>query len=431
MDGESRTSRVTTNTASTSVVGRYHAAFIVLVGFLANFVAFGVAFTFGVFQEYYSSRMGPLSHSSQTTVSMIGSVASASTYSFAIFNNAVTDYLKTPKLVMLMGAIIMAVAMTCASFCQEQMAYQFILSQGLLFGIGSSFAYMPPVVCAPPFFTRNRGLAIGIVFAGTGFGAVTFAPLTRYLLSHVGWRWTLRILGLISFGVLAPISLLVNQHPSVQGHDPKPLRSLFTQFNLRSSNIDGWSLISQLGAGLFQAAGYLISLNFMSTYARSLGFSAQQGANFIALSNGINAIFKVVIGFFADQYLGRLNTIILCNFMSAAAVFSLWLVGLKSTFLAFVVLYGVFSGAIISLLPTCLSEIFGVKNYKSISGMMYFFRGVGNLLGSPIAALLITNASLPKGYQNAIIYNGVMLTVSTLFLGTLKLRADKSAPVRD
>lgn len=403
---------------------RYHAIAIIIAGFVANFVVFGIGFTFGVFQEFYTSDKGPLVNTSHAVVSMIGTTATATTYCCAIFFNTAMNYLKSPQTVMFIGSMLMGLGLLTASFCQTDNAYQFILSQGLLFGIGASFTYIPPVVCAPPFFTRHRGVALGILFSGTGAGALVLGPITRTLISHIGWRWCLRILAFISIFVTGGSSVLVNQHSSLQS--ASPTSSLKKIFDIRLMSVDPISLYTQLFAGFFQSAGYLISLNYMSTYGETLGFSATQGTVFIALNNGINAIFKVILGFLADKYIGRLNMIIICNLMSTLCVLILWMISLRGTFITFVVLYGVFSGAIISLLPTCLSEIFGIKNYKSMSGLMYFFRGIGNFLGSPIAGLLISTGGQPTDYQNCIIYNGCLLGVSTFLLTLLKVRVRKT-----
>jgi hypothetical protein len=87
----------------------------------------------------------------------------------------------------------------------------------------------------------------------------------------------------------------------------------------------------------------------------------------------------------------------------------------------FVVYYGVLTGAIISLLPTCLSEIFGIKNYRSSSG----FREIGNFLAS-ITGILISQRKSPRDYQNCIVYNGCLLGASTLLLGGLNARVKKT-----
>jgi Arabinose efflux permease len=291
--------------------------------------------------------------------------------------------------------------------------YQFILTQGILFGVGSSFLYLPPVVCTPIFFNKHRAIAMGIVYSGTGFGGLVIATLTRYLIDEYGWRWCLRTLALINLvaTILASLLLVVPEH--------QEFRSNNKLFNI--SQVGSYRVWLQMAGTLLQSAGYLIPLFFMSKYAETLGFSKSQGAMFIGVNNAINAVFKIILGFGAD-YIGRLNMIIICSLASSISIFALWMVETRATFLSFVVVYGIFSGAIISILPACLVELFGVGNYQALNGLMTFGRGVGNMLGSPVAGLLIVGSgAYSSAYRNCIIYNGVLLFASTFFLSGLWL----------
>ncbi|KAK6202567.1 major facilitator superfamily domain-containing protein [Scheffersomyces amazonensis] len=378
---------------------------VVLSGFLCNFMVFGIGFSFGVFQEYYKSQDGPLYKSTDFQVAMVGTFGTALTYTCGIFNKTLLYHFK-PRNVMLAGSILMSTGLILAGFCSK--LYQFILTQGLIYGIGSSCVYLPPVVCAPMFFNKHRAIAMGILFSGTGLGGLALAPFTRYLIAQIGFRWCLRTLGFINLTLTVLASLLVKE-PKVE-----TFRTNNKLFNIHQ--LGSWKVWLQLGGSLLQAAGYLIPLIYMSSYAQTLGFTRGQGALFIGINNGVNAIFKVVFGFGGDQ-IGRLNMIIICNLLSAVTVFGLWFVESRSAFVSFVILYGVFSGAIISLLPTCLLELFGPANYQSMSSIMYFCRGIGNFLGSPLAGLMIVNAGITASdYRNPIIYNGVLLIASTMCL---------------
>lgn len=382
---------------------------VVTAGFICNFMVFGIGFSYGVFQEFYTSSSGPLRHYSASEVSIVGTLGLALTYLCGIFNKTLLFYF-SPRQVMLFGSVLMSAGLIAAGSSSK--IYQFVITQGLMFGVGLSLVYLPPVVIVPTLFSRNRAIATGIVFAGTGCGGFVFAFLTRWLISQVGWRWCLRILGFVNLAATSLASLLVAKPTTRYNTDNKVL-------NL--SQIKSWRVWLQLAGSLLQAAGYLTPLIFMSKYGRALGYSENQGALFIAVNNAINAVFKVVLGFGADR-IGRLNMILICSVVSSITVFALWMVGTRGTFIAFVVLYGIFSGAIISLLPTCLMDLFGVANYQALTGLMYFSRGIGNMLGSPIAALLITgNGSNAGDFRNAIIYNGVMLAASTLCLAALRV----------
>ncbi|KAK6458347.1 major facilitator superfamily domain-containing protein [Scheffersomyces xylosifermentans] len=382
--------------------------FVVFAGFLCNFMVFGIGFSYGVFQEFYGSRDGPLHKYSDSEVAIVGTFGTGLTYMCGIFNKTWMYYFK-PRTIMLAGAVLMSLALILAGFSTK--LYQFILTQGLVYGVGSSLLYLPPVVCAPVFFNKHRAIAMGILFSGTGFGGLSFAPFTRYLIAHIGYKWALRTLGLVNLVVAGTASFMVVQPPN------QNFKIHARLFNLHQ--LGSWKVMFQLVGSLLQAAGYLIPLIFMSSYAQTLGFSRGEGALFIGINNAINAIFKVVLGFGGDT-IGRLNMIIICSVLSAVTIFALWMVESRGTFISFVVFYGAFSGAIISLLPTCLVELFGVANYQAMSGLMYFSRGIGNVLGSPLAGLMISGGGQKASdFKNPMIYNGVLLVASTICMCAL------------
>ena len=88
--------------------------------------------------------------------------------------------------------------------------WQLILLQGIGVGVGGGLLYMPVIKLLPEWFSERRGLAGGIIFAGTGVGGkldflcllqqmlsshsgFVFPFILNTLLEKVGLRWTLRI----------------------------------------------------------------------------------------------------------------------------------------------------------------------------------------------------------------------------------------------
>jgi MFS family permease len=382
---------------------------VVVAGFICNFMIFGISFTFGVFQDFYLSPQGPLHSESPSVVSLIGTLATALTYMCGILhtNNQYLQKHASPRMLMQCGAVVMSMGLICTGFCNQ--LWQFIVTQGILFGIGSSMVYLPPVVCAPPYFSTHRGIAMGVIFSGTGIGGLVMGPLTDALISSLGWRWAVRILGFLNLAFASAASFMVKEHPLYSKNATGAGSSRTLSVSLLTSKK---FILQILGSGL-QSAGYLIPLVYMSSYARTLGYSESTGAVFIGVNNGVNALFKIILGYGADR-IGRINMIVICCLISMASVFGLWLVPERGTYVTFIVIYGIFSGAIIALLPACLVELFGPANYKSMTGLMYLARGIGNMLGSPVAGLFVKKAAdslslTASSYRGTILYNGAML----------------------
>lgn len=93
-------------------------------------------------------------------------------------------------------------------------------------------------------------------------------------------------------------------------------------------------------------------------------------------------------------------------FASAIVVLALWYDATRSRFVAFIVTYGIFSGGYNALLPATIVELYGDESYDTVTGIIYFLRGIGTLTGPPVAgALLGARAqSVPSTLKDAFGY---------------------------
>ncbi|KAJ5281797.1 hypothetical protein N7478_007169 [Penicillium angulare] len=397
------------------------------------FTVCGINFSFGVWQELYESMSKtpntPFTGATPAQIDLIGTLAIALMTAGAPFTTAWTKQY-SPRAVVCSGSIIYAVALVLASFSQS--LWQFILTQGVLVGVGTCMTYMPPVTVAPTWFSQNRGLAMGIIMSGTGAGGVAWPLAFRSLIERVGFRNTLRITACIAFALNLTAGMFMKWPPSqiarIQAEEAASSRS--RPRNLFLIPVMDWRVARTrqfaahaLGASL-QSAAYYTPVFFFSAFARTLGYSTTSSANFIAISNGANALSRVAIGYFADR-MGRLNILLATTFIAAVAVLTLWLpaslASSQSTasalFIVFSISYGIFASAYVSLFPASLVELFGVQHFVSVNGALYMIRGLATLLGTPIAGVLIrssqTQSASPKSYTNTSIMVGILMAAAT------------------
>ena len=112
------------------------------------------------------------------------------------------------------------------------------------------------------------------------------------------------------------------------------------------------------------------------------------------------------------------------------SVFALWYDAPRARFVAFVIFYGIYAGGYNALLPTTITEIYGVQNYANVNGFIYFIRGLGAMVGAPLAGIILGNHkrsatmdttgininldALQKKYNNIVIYDGILLIAAGL-----------------
>lgn len=68
------------------------------------------------------------------------------------------------------------------------------ITYGLLWGVGSSFSFVPSIVMLGEYFDNRLALANGLATSGSGVGSLVASPSINYLLRAVGWKNSLRIL---------------------------------------------------------------------------------------------------------------------------------------------------------------------------------------------------------------------------------------------
>lgn len=385
----------------------------------------GFNFAYGVYQEHYETLSGPFQNATPGEISLIGTLAtSLMTIGAPFASSWTTSY--GPRSVITLGGILFAVAGILASFGTQ--LWHFQLTQGVIQGCAACLAYIPAVTASPVFFNSRRALAMGIILSGTGLGGMVWAPILRSLITSIGFRKTLATMGAMA-GVIIAVSAWV------LGNAAESLAD--RSFNRGSQRVAGgksilpkvdWRLVrsraflAHASGGALHSAAYFIPVYFMSSFARSLGYSNTAGAHIIALSNFCNFGGKIVIGYLADRY-GRLNALVLSTFISALVTFALWstsglsmhMTTRRGCFLAYASIYGFTAGSYVSLFPTALADQFGVSDFASINGLLYMIRGLGTLMGTSIGGALVGNTKLYRG--SLIAFDGTFFFVGMCLSG--------------
>lgn len=131
------------------------------------------------------------------------------------------------------------------------------LTQGVLFGAGASCMYVIVMSVTPQWFTKNRGIAMGIVAGGSGMGGLIVPFIMTPLNRSLGYAWTYRILGFICLACDVIACVLVKEKfPRVK--EKKKLSSVLHFDVLRNKNF----LIFAVGSDI-ALFGYFVPFFFI------------------------------------------------------------------------------------------------------------------------------------------------------------------------
>ncbi|KAL1916219.1 uncharacterized protein VTP21DRAFT_5836 [Calcarisporiella thermophila] len=392
--------------------------FIVLATFLSNFVVFGTTYCWSVYQQEYMVNLFQMQYST-LQVSFIGSLAAALLFSMGPFVAPLVTIIGV-RWTMAIGTMLSTLGLLLASFSTQY--WQLFLTQGVLFGIGSSISFFPPVTITQQWFKRRRGLAIGIAISGGGIGGLCLSNMIRRVINDVGYGWSLRVLALwtlifLSIATLLTKPLYAIQRPARKSGEPSPFRRMF------DFSIVDRKLLMLVFCGFFITFGYLAPFFMMVTNARFIGVSVNMSAALTGIMSGVNSIARIIIGMSADHF-GRINTMFLCTVIAGVLSMALWpFANNLGSLMAFGILYGFFGGGYISLYPAVIADLVPPKDLGPAIGVIYFVNLFGNLFGTPIAGALF-DITGHTSFLPLAEFCGAITIFSSLFILALRFMVD-------
>lgn len=100
----------------------------------------------------------------------------------------------------LLGTAFQLLGIFTTSVCTKY--WQLFLAQGICMGLGNGCLFCPTVATVSTYFSKKRGLAIGMTACGSATGGLIFPAMARQLLPTAGFPWTIRAIGFIQVASL-------------------------------------------------------------------------------------------------------------------------------------------------------------------------------------------------------------------------------------
>ncbi|PMD43600.1 MFS monocarboxylate transporter [Hyaloscypha variabilis F] len=390
--------------------GGKHAWMFLAAGFVVEALVWGFPFSFGIFQEYYTTHE-PFSTES-SGVAVIGTTATGIMYMAGLL--LYPAYKKWPHLAnrsKWVGMPIMSAGLIAASFANN--VNTLIITQGAIYAIGGSIIYFPAMLFVDEWFIQRKGLAFGVIWAGTGAAGLMIPFLLNTLLSHYGHRTTLRIWALTILLLSMPLLPFLRPRLPISQttHSPRYGLSFL-------SSPSFWLL--QAGV-VIESLGYFLPSIYLPTFAAHLGLSPSTGSLLVALLNGAAVFATIIMGMLIDRF--HVTTVILLSTIGATlSVFVLW--GLSTALpllVVFSIMYGFFAGGFVSTNAGIIKLMKGHDQSADVGmmiGVTSAGRGIGSVLSGPLSEVLLRGGSWKgagngygSGFGELIVFTGVTAAV--------------------
>ncbi|KAI9266539.1 major facilitator superfamily domain-containing protein [Phascolomyces articulosus] len=373
--------------------GGVKAWLVVLGAFCGFFATQGYGYSWGVFFDEYDANVYPGKLTELTWIGSLWYCLTNITGPFYIY----MAYRVDDRYIVGASCILSCLAMMMASITNS--VWQLYITQGIMSGMGASLAWFSCMRGPQMFFSKRRGLAVGITMSASGAGGLSFSYIARACFNTVGYRWALRILGFMQLVLLAVASITCwrlnppsKKVPIVDIQDFKNKKFLVLFFIHFIGNF-----------------AFYIPSGFVPSYSRYLNLDPWIGANLNAIMSAFLFFGKIIIGFLSD-HVGRFNMAVICATMACIAHLAVWLTASsEGSMWAFAILYGIFGGGYISMITAVIVEVVGLDRVESGTGWAFFAWCFGGLLGQPISAAIVERGGDGnRDYRGAVIFAGCL-----------------------
>jgi len=341
------------------------------LGAVMGCVAIGAMFSLAVFLEPMAADTG-WSHAGISTAMTLNFLVMG----FAGFGWGIASDRFGPRVVVMIGAALLGLALVLASQTTSLLAFQ--ITFGVLVGLSASAFLAPMIAAVAGWFDAHRGLAISLVSAGMGMAPMTVAPFARWLITAYDWRFAMLAIGIGAWLITIPAALLVRRPPVAGAAMPgeaAPETGTSASDALRSPQF----LV--LGLTFFACcAAHSGPIFHMVSYATLCGIAPMAAVGIYSIEGLAGLGGRVLFGVLADR-IGVKPVLVAGLLVQAIAIFAYSLARDLGQFYTLAVVAGAAYGGVMPLYAVLARDYFGQARLGTVLGAATLLSSLGMAAG--------------------------------------------------
>lgn len=370
----------------------------------------GLVNTFGIFQTYYETELLPDTPSS--SISWIGSLQGSLLMLVGVISGPLFDAGYFRHLVAA-GLFLIVLGQFMTSLCTT--FWQILLAQGICVGVGMGLSFLPSAAILAQYFHKHRALALGIAQSGSPLAGIVFPIIFSRLQPRIGFGWATRVIAFILLGIsIIPVMFMKTRIPA----NKAKRRSIIDTSALRDVPYMLFAVGCIFGFLTLYVAFFYTQLFDVTHHLSSLDF-----APYTVTMLNVGSVFgRVLPNYFADR-LGNLNVLVVCATTSAVLLFGWMGIHNLAGLIVFALLYGLFSGGIVSVTPAVVMGLTpDMSKMGARMGVTFLASGISILVGTPIAGAIVGDFSRQRwlavmGYAaGGLILGAIFFAASRLWI---------------
>lgn len=388
---------------------------IVAVSVITIAVTYGIMYSYSVFFKPLVDYF----HWDRATVSSVYSMALVLRGFAGIAMGWLADRYGPVKISLFCG-VVAGLGLVLTSRVTE--LWQLYVTFGLIEAIGLSGSYGIGTAITARWFTKKRGMALGITASGAGLGTFFMLPTAERLISNYGWSTAFFIFGILAFLIITSTAFLFKSPPQETpgqsittekqpAHDgtKTPPRARELDVTMGAAIRSQKMIITTIVFFLFIFCLQVIMAHLVN-YATDVGISPFQAATFVSLIGIVSIAGRLVMGSASDK-IGINNSLLLCCAMLSVSLVMLLFTKSIWAFYLFAVVFGFAYGGEMPQIPMFVGHFFGTKSMAALVGFILSITGIGGALGPWVGGKLY---DITLNYQLAFI---VTIAASLVALG--------------
>jgi MFS family permease len=346
---------------------------IVLAGFFGIMVSFAaiVPYTFGLFLKPLAQSFGWHREATSAGFSIAALTLAAASPGLGFLLDRYE-----PRRIVLPCILVFSSAYASLALLTPHLAH-FYLTFFLIGLVGNGTAYIGYSRAISTWFNRRRGLALSIMLAGTGVGAMLLPVLVQGVITHLGWRAAYLTLGLLALAVGFPLTAaFVRERPVV--HQDQEVSTELGEPVARALRTRAFWIIAAT------VCLYAVSVNgaiaHLSALLTDRGVSTAGAAWSVSIIGATGLIGRFLTGLFLDRFFGPRVS----QFMLLMTVLGIVLLSVANSLTAGLMaagLIGFSMGSEGDITPYLLGRYFGLKRFSTLYALTWTTYAIGGATG--------------------------------------------------
>ncbi len=284
-----------------------------------------------------------------------------------------------PRLVVLIGSVLLGVGVILASRARGLLEFQLVY--GGMVGIAAGSMFAPLMGTVTGWFTTHRSLAVSLVSAGMGVAPMTISPLARWLVSTYDWRTAQLTIGILALVLMLPAALLVRRAPAAArmagpAVDDGPAMTVRQALTSRPFIV--------LAATYFACcAAHSGPIFHTVSYAIGCGLPVMAAVTIYSVEGLAGLGGRLLLGLLGDRF-GAKPVLIGGLLVQALAAGSYLLAGGLGQFYLVAVIFGAAYGGVMPLYSVLARQYFGVRIISTVIGAAGMISSLGMALGPAV-----------------------------------------------